>query len=94
MLVHSFISCDGAAYHLQEDVNKVTNYSAQADNSAGDTQTKSSPSAEIHAHQHCHCDSHSTFSYSISPEQSKASLPVRYSGLSYPPAVPPPIYIS
>ena len=92
VLVHSFISCDGAAYHLQEDVEHVSNALSQntitADNDQG--QSDNQPPVEIHAHQHCHCGYYSTLSHAIIPQQSKPSVLVYYHGLNYPPDVPPP----
>ncbi|GAA78938.1 hypothetical protein I6F50_11610 [Pseudoalteromonas sp. NZS127_1] len=94
VLVHSFISCDGAAYHLQEDVDHVTSSLSQGDSTADDNQSDKTSTTEIHAHQHCHCGYNSTSSHSISPEQSKATSPACYNGLNYPPDVPPPNFYS
>lgn len=90
VLVHSFISCDVAAYHLQEEVDHVTHVHSQTNANDEDAQSPT----EIHAHQHCHCGYYSTLNHSISPEQSQATLPVCYSGLNYPPDVPPPNFYS
>ena len=90
VLVHSFISCDAAVYHLQEEVDHVTHIHSQTSLEDEDAQSPT----EIHAHQHCHCGYNSTSSHSISPEQSKATSPACYNGLNYPPDVPPPNSLS
>ena len=94
VLVHSFISCDGAAYHLQEDVDDVTSARLQSNITADGSQDETQISVEIHAHQHCHSGYYSTVSHSISPEQSNPALLVRYCGLIYPPMSRPPILLS
>lgn len=88
VLVHSFISCDGAAYHLKEDVDHINSSLSQAGSSADNSDN--GPTTEIHAHQHCHSGYSHTISQAITPEQSKASLPSCYYGVNYPPDVPPP----
>lgn len=90
VLVHSFISCDAAVYHLQEEVDHVTHIHSQTSLEDEDAQSPT----EIHAHQHCHCGYYSTLNHSINPEQSQATLPACYSGLNYPPDVPPPNFYS
>lgn len=94
VLVHSFISCDGAAYHLQEDVDHITSAQLQSNITADGSQNEAQASAEIHAHQHCHSGYYSTVNHSISLEQSNPALPVRYCGLIYPPMSRPPISLS
>jgi len=86
VLVHSFISCDAAAYHLQEEVDHVSHIHSLADTNDEDAQSPT----EIHAHQHCHCGYYSTLSHAIIPQQSKPSVLVYYHSLNYPPDVPPP----
>lgn len=90
VLVHSFISCDAAVYHLQEEVDHVSYIHSQTNLDDEDAQSPT----EIHAHQHCHCGYYSTLNHSISPEQSQATQPACYSGLNYPPDVPPPNSLS
>ncbi|CAM2825673.1 hypothetical protein [Pseudoalteromonas distincta] len=90
VLVHSFISCDAAAYHLQEEVDHVSYIHSQTSLEDEDAQSPT----EIHAHQHCHCGYYSTLNHSISPEQSQATQPACYKGLNYPPDVPPPNSLS
>ena len=90
VLVHSFISCDAAAYHLQEEVDHASHIQSVADTNDEDPQ----PPTEIHAHQHCHCGYYSTINHSISPEQSQATNNACYNGLNYPPDVPPPNFYS
>ena len=88
VLVHSFISCDGAAYHLQEDVDHINSSFSQSSETADDND--SAPTAEIHAHQHCHSGYNHSSNHSITPEKSKPTLVTCYHGLHYPPDVPPP----
>ena len=90
VLVHSFISCDAAAYHLQEEVDHVTHIHSQTSASDEDAQSPT----EIHAHQHCHCGYYTTSNHSISPEKSQATQSACYKGLNYPADVPPPNSLS
>lgn len=39
VLVHSFISCDAAAYHLQEEVDHATHIHAHSDTNDDDAQS-------------------------------------------------------
>lgn len=92
VLVHSFISCDGAAYHLQADVNHIN--SALSQSSDTDEGAGNVPITEIHAHQHCHSGNSHTSNHSITPEKSNPRLATCYNGLHYQPDVPPPNSLS
>lgn len=92
VLVHSFISCDGAAYHLQEDVEHINSALSQSSDTGEDTDNL--PITEIHAHQHCHSGYSHTSNHSITPEKSKPTLATCYHGLHYQPDLPPPNSLS
>ncbi|WP_372761863.1 hypothetical protein [Pseudoalteromonas sp.] len=94
VLVHSFISCDGAAYHLQQDVKHLTDSQLHTNMTADENLNEAQAAAEIHAHQHCHCGYNSTVNQSINPEQRTPAFLVRYCGLIYPPMSRPPISLS
>ena len=89
VLVHSFISCDGAVYHLQEDVNNV-NSAQHLALSADEPQNDDQAPGEIHAHQHCHCGYCNSLKHAIILEQSTPSLSTFCLGLNIPPDLPPP----
>ncbi|WP_252371842.1 hypothetical protein, partial [Pseudoalteromonas sp. S558] len=86
VLVHSFISCDGAAYHLQEDVDHVNSSLSQLGSSADDSDND--PTTEIHAPQHCHSGYSHRSNHSITPENCKPSFEISYHSRDYTPSDP------